>query len=321
MRLHIWSCQDPRHKFFSIAANTDTAVSYGLAQPLMLVFLTLLTVSGGKEISIDSGTGGAYTSIMVRRVRSFVHSFRKGPNMAEDKKRFTVADLKGAVKRTFEDLKKPVATLSASFGVFKEKAASLAPKVMGLYAKILSEAADAGISFTFVDFVRLFDPALPEKAEDYRKAKSYYTLDYLRNVQRPKRAGKQGQRDVATDESARLIATLLQVFRAEDHETLWGIIADEFRMASGDASKKERRIKLLKARVEKAQPLIDLSKRMKPIHLELAQVIHMESTKDDKVPAQATPAEAQAHLNRLNAKMGRKLKGAAAPGQRVRAVA
>lgn len=241
--------------------------------------------------------------------------------MAEDKKRFTVVDLKGAIKRTFEDLKKPVAALASSYGVFKEKASTLAPKVMGLYAKILAEASDAGISFTFVDFVRLFDPALPEKAEDYRKAKSYYTLDYLRNAQRPKRAGKQGQRDAATDETARLIATLLLVFKVEDHDTLWNIIADEFRLSSGDASKKERRVKLLKARVEKAQPLIDLSKRMKPIHLEPAQVIHMESTKDDMAPAQATPAEALAHLDRLNAKMAGKLKGAAASGRRVRAVA
>jgi hypothetical protein len=192
-------------------------------------------------------------------------------------------------RRTLRTLRRPIMDAARSFGAIREKLADLAPKVVKLFNGIVADNE----RFTFVDYVRMFDPTVPTHAADrdgttgYRNHRTYYTLAYMRRMvaQTGRPRGQQGVRDSATDALARMIATVLQI--VSEPEQVYGAVQTEFQFS-------ERLMTRLRKRVDLTKPLIKLE-ATKPA--KIGNVIHMPRT---------APAAAQGPEEAL-----------ARPGQRV----
>lgn len=181
-----------------------------------------------------------------------------------------VKDLSAVEQRALTGLRKSVTSLSEKFGVVRESAREIAPRVMRLFNELAAKHENLG---GFVGFARLFDSSIPTHAADkdgiegYRKHKVYYTLDYMRRLVNIRPRGQQGRRDPALDQLARTIATVLQIVK--DPDPVWSALTSEFRFSP-------RMVARLKSRVESVKPVIDLSSVIKPINLSSAKIIHME---------------------------------------------
>lgn len=197
----------------------------------------------------------------------------------------TLDQLTAAQKRQIMNLKRPIMDAARSFGAVREKLTALAPKMVQAFNSITAEHP----SFTFVQYVRLFDPTVPTHAVDrdgvtgYRNHRTYYTMQYMRRLVQAQgtRRGQQGVRDSAADALARTLATVLQV--VEDRERIWTAIQQEFGYS-------ERLMTRLRKRVEDTQPLIRLEVQ-KPA--KIGKLIHMERTEPMQQPGQNVeiPAE------------------------------
>lgn len=190
-----------------------------------------------------------------------------------------VVDLSAGDQKTVKGLAGTVAAISKQFEDVREKAREAAPRIMRFF-KELQVKHD---SLDFVGFVRLFDPTLPPHADEkngvkgYRTNRTYYALDYMRRLLTVRTGGARGQVDPATDELARLIATMLTVVK--DPEPIWKAVATELQFG-------DRAIARLKTRVGATKPLLNLG--IKPLNIPAAQVIHMEPrAKAAGVPAVA----------------------------------
>lgn len=185
-----------------------------------------------------------------------------------DVQNITVNSLSGPHRKALQALRRPILDAAKGFEAIREKLSDLAPRMVKLYNAILGENE----RFTFVEFVRMFDPTVPTHAADrdqtvgYRNHRVYYTMAYMRRlvVTQSRPRGQQGVRDSATDALARTLATVLQV--VEDAETVWKAIQDEFQFS-------ERLMTRLRKRVDATKPLIKLAAKT-PIHA--GSVIHME---------------------------------------------
>ena len=212
----------------------------------------------------------------------------------------TLDDLAPADKRQITGLKRSVSSLAEKFGVVRESARDLAPKVMKLFNQLQAKHENLG---GFIGFARLFDATIPNHAADrdgeegYRKHRTYYALDYMRRLVnvRP-RGGQQGRRDPARDWQARTIATILQIVR--DPDPVWKAVAQEFGL-------RERGLARLKSRVEGAKPIINLTAVMKPVKVDDSKIVHME------------PAARQANVG----EMQETLEGIQREGRRVKVAA
>lgn len=213
---------------------------------------------------------------------------------------FSASSLSAAQKRELAALKRPVSTIVAAFSGVRERVKDIAPKVVRFFNQIKADVPE-GVAFGLADFARLFDASVPTHAADkdgepgYRQHKMYYTLDYMRRVVsgagRPR--GQQGRRDPAADQLARLLATVLQVVK--DADPIWRAVGQEFGLQA-------RGIARLKARVEDAKPIIDLSGAMKPVNVGADKIVHVERAK----PGSASVTDMQAALAGLQARTGRK---------------
>jgi hypothetical protein len=195
----------------------------------------------------------------------------------------TLETLNAAAKRQVLALRRPVMDAARQFGAVRERLSDLAPKIVKLFNMILADNE----AFTFVSFVRLFDPTVPTHAADrngetgYRNHRTYYTLAYMRRLvqlQGTRRRTPGGVRDSATDALARTLATVLQV--VEDSEAVWHAIQSEFQFT-------ERLMTRLRKRVDATKPLIQLEPTRRAT-VSVGKVIHMERTE----PTQAEAAQA-----------------------------
>jgi hypothetical protein len=200
----------------------------------------------------------------------------------------TLESLSAANKRQVLALRRPVMDAARQFGAVRERLQDLAPKIVKLFNGILAE----NDGFTFVAFVRLFDPTVPTHAADrdgvigYRNHRSYYTLAYMRRLvqlQGTRRRTPGGVRDSATDALARTLATVLQI--VEDSEAVWGAIQSEFQFT-------ERLMTRLRKRVEGTKPLIQLEPTRRAT-VTVGKVIHMDRSEPTQTEAaQAATIEA-----------------------------
>lgn len=182
----------------------------------------------------------------------------------------TIANLSAPQRKTLQALRRPVVDAARSFGAVRERLTDLAPKVIKLFNAIVAEQD----RFTFVEFVRMFDPSVPLHAADrdgvigYRNHRVYYTMAYMRRLtqQGGRPRGQQGVRDSATDALARTLATILQI--VSEPEPVWNAIQSEFAFS-------ERLMTRLRKRVDATKPLIKLTAAHPA---KVAGVIHMERT-------------------------------------------
>lgn len=186
----------------------------------------------------------------------------------------SIQTLAKGLRTQVQALRRPILEVSAKFGAVREKLEAIAPKVIKLYNAIIGEHE----GFTFVEYVRLFDPTVPTHAPDrdgvtgYRNHRTYYTLQYMRRIvqlkNQPRRRGQQGVRDSATDALARTLASMLQVIDGDSAVQLWNAVQSEFGFG-------ERVMTRLRKRVENTRPIITL-KIAKPVHVTAKDVVHME---------------------------------------------
>lgn len=237
-------------------------------------------------------------------------------------------DVPAALQRTYAEVQRPVADMIAGFKVVREKIDKIAPKVIGLFNDLKAAstaAAGDGVTFVFADFARLFSPDVPKHPREkdgtpgYTVHPTYMALDYMRRTISGKRAatGRQGVRDLATDQIGRALRTVRDTLRVEDHPLFWAAVKAEFRI-NGQKSM----LALIK-RVEETEPLIDVAKLLKPIRFREDAVIHMASDKDRAVTnPTATVTDLAAVRDHIVGRGKRAAKaGLAASGQRVRMTA
>lgn len=193
----------------------------------------------------------------------------------------------------------PIKTVSISLGhetfevsqVLKETINHVRPKFMGFmedYTALTTKKGelaepfmDAAFQFqketsrSFVDFVRVLDPTVPADREGYRVHKTYMAADYLRRSVTVGGARGQGNGDSrrtssptrtnAVGRMARLLSTLLQIVKPEDHGAIWQALADELALTP-------RQVTGMKAAVDATQPLFTLPIKRKVS----AEVVHIE---------------------------------------------
>lgn len=190
-----------------------------------------------------------------------------------------MAELTATERASVQGLKGNVTSITKQLWTVREASRTVAPKIMKLYNTLAAKYDNLG---GFVGFARLFDATIPLKAgttdaPGYRQNKTYIALDYMRRLVRVRPAGgRQGRRDPATDQLGRALATIAQVVKGDAMAVVWAAIATEFALG-------ERAIARLKSRVEGVEPLIDLSKAIKPVNVTPAQVIHVKSNPAEQV--------------------------------------
>jgi hypothetical protein len=174
---------------------------------------------------------------------------------------FSEDKLSGPERTTFASIKREVLDLGKRYGIIREKIAKIAPKVIANFKALDAKYTDLG---GFIGYCRMIDPKVPTHAADdgdelgYRNHRTYQALDYMRRLvnaaNRPPRDANttQGARNPATDQLARLLASVLTI-KGIDDAVVWGAVSQEFGMPA-----ESRSLARLKARVEKTKPLIDL---------------------------------------------------------------
>lgn len=201
----------------------------------------------------------------------------------------TVKDLAANEQKALKGLKQSVSTLAGGLDKIRTSARDLAPKVMKLFTDLTGAHGQA--LGGFVGFARLFDPSMPLHGADkqgivgYRKNKTYYALDYMRRLGNMRPRGTQGKRDMATDQLARTLATILQFVK--NPEPIYAALEREFRFNT-------RMIARVKARVLIAEPLIDL-KGIRPITVTEQQIIHVAPASEAQ-PVAATAKVAKKQM-------------------------
>lgn len=203
--------------------------------------------------------------------------------------------LSATLRKQVTAVRGTITKLAKDYGVIREKVAEVAPRVIKLFKAIQNE--QNGV--TMADFARIFDPSVPTHAADdkktgakgYRSNRTFQAISYMQQiVQRAERGpsqGRQGKRDPATDQLARMISTILQVIRPADHGVVWQAVKDEFRFG-------DKALAGLTKRVEAADPLIDLKAAVKPVSVAPSNIHHMPRLVPAPSPAEALAGAARA---------------------------
>ena len=216
-------------------------------------------------------------------------------------------DFSAGLRREIGALKGKATEIAKALGGAREKAKEAAPRFVIAFGKIKDEAnvkSGGTRSFGVADFARLFDPKVPTHAADkegevgYRNHPMYYGINYMLTLNRNKnRAGRQGTRDVARDQPARLIATILQV--AKDPAVVWAAVSREFGLSP-------RLLTMWQNRVAAAKPLIDFSSVLKPVAVDESKIVHMvpASRPATQPMSDASPADIRAALEQTAGAVG-----------------
>lgn len=144
-------------------------------------------------------------------------------------------------------------------GIIREKTKDIAPKVMAFYDELVRDFGSSRVGW--VGFARMIDPTVPDhprvnKAgeEGYQAHPTYYALTYIKQrwntqLNPDRKRGTQGKREAATDMEARLLATLLSMFK--DPNVVWDAMVANFGIS-------EKLKKNLIKRAAATEPILDV---------------------------------------------------------------
>lgn len=133
--------------------------------------------------------------------------------------------LSARLRALIQRVRRPFMAFSEGFQALTTSRAQLAPEFMRAHATYQQE-----VGGSFVSFVRLLDPSLPEDREGYRNHRSYQAAEYLRRLvnqaeaiaerQRRRESGEPSAPSPQTVALSTCIATILS-FAPEAEATLW----------------------------------------------------------------------------------------------------
>lgn len=193
-----------------------------------------------------------------------------------------LAKLTSETKRKLDGLKGQFSAYADAWSAMLKRRADLADPLMKLYGQCLSELG----SLTFVKFLQLIDPTIPNNRDDevkdgvttlgYRSHAAYQAGEYLRRLatQSGRQAGPRVRGMNATERLARILATMLPL--VADQDAFWGAIKAELQLDDNGTAR-------LKKATLGTQPLIRLPNIRQRFPV---RVIHMERP----IEAVETPA-------------------------------
>jgi hypothetical protein len=146
-----------------------------------------------------------------------------------------------ATRKLVDAIRSDFGTYAENFGVITADRASLAPRFMAAF-----DAWSAETGGTFVAFVRLLDPSVPEDRDGYRAHNTYQAADFLRRklAQASRPELPPGKRPVSVyDALAMLVATVLPA--VDPNGTIWNAFVKEVKWTKERADAlRERATKL-----------------------------------------------------------------------------
>lgn len=169
----------------------------------------------------------------------------RGPRRATVEDKAPIAVAASAKTRTLIDgIRDEFAAYSGGFVQLQHDTDALAPRFMRAFA---AWATDTGS--TFVAFVRLFDPAIPEDRDGYRAHGTYQAADYLRR--RAADLSREPAADIPEDKRpvpvyqalAYLVATVMPV--VDPTGSIWSAFVREMRWTE----EQSQRVKVMAAKL------------------------------------------------------------------------
>lgn len=182
------------------------------------------------------------------------------------------ARLSDETKRTISRVRGAWNEYVNAFATMTARRVDLAAPIMEAFA---SAFKDNGGKLTFVDFLRVLDPSIPENRDDedgkvgYRNHRGYQAGIYLQRLHLAAMRAEAGPRRQrrrinATQQLARVLATILPLVR--DVDALWRGVKTEYQLD-------DEQIKRLRAATDAVQPLLKLPEgRKAPV-----RIIHWEA--------------------------------------------
>lgn len=194
-----------------------------------------------------------------------------------------LAKLTAETRRRLESLKGQFSSYAESWSAMLKKRAELADPLMKLYGQCLSELG----SLTFVKFLQLIDPTIPNNRDDvekdgdvtpgYRSHAAYQAGEYLRRLatQGERQTGVRARRMNATQRLARILAAMLPL--VADADAFWSAIKAELQLDDNALAR-------LKKETSSTQPIL----RLPTIRTKFpVRVIHMERPEAEQPRAAA----------------------------------
>ena len=141
----------------------------------------------------------------------------------------TPAPISARLRNLVNQIRRPFLAFSEGLEALTTSRAQFAPQFMRAYGTYMNE-----VGGSFVGFVRLLDPSVPEDRESYRNHRSYQAASYLRRlVNQAEAAAERTRRREAGEEAAptplmlmlaRTIRTLIDL--TGDDEVVWVVAAE-----------------------------------------------------------------------------------------------
>jgi hypothetical protein len=187
--------------------------------------------------------------------------------------------LSARTERVIEAIRPSILAFTRQYGSYSnmgsllmQRRKEIAPKFMKAFHTWQKET-----NGDFTQFVRLLDPATPIERDEYRHYRTYQACQYLKRLEsmreRTERALAEGrdpaefdQRATQGDAVTRLVASLLPVIPAADHDTLWSALQHELHWTV-------RQISRLKETALDAEPLIIVRAPKKDVRIRLVHPI------------------------------------------------
>lgn len=178
----------------------------------------------------------------------------------------TTPNLSARVSKAVKAITAQFRAFTRDFAAISVKREELAPQFMKAANLWMAETKG-----TFVDFVRLLDPAVGNTRAEYRDHRSYQAADYLRrlvsNASRKALAGgdADGNRAAtpatATDAVARIMASLMEVIEAPAQQ------ARIYEALSTQLHWTPRQVQRLQTQVQHVDPLVHIRARVEGLRL------------------------------------------------------
>jgi hypothetical protein len=146
------------------------------------------------------------------------------------------AEISSKTERLIDQVRQPFKQYSHGFGAVLTTRAELAPKFMRAFDAWKSETEGS-----FVRFVQLFDPTVPEAFAEYRNHKTFQAADYLARLVRQQERGERTPVDAAHKPAtplvalARLVATVLPA--VDPAGALWAAFVREMHWSPQQADR------------------------------------------------------------------------------------
>lgn len=202
------------------------------------------------------------------------------------------------IRKVVMQTKAGVLKAAHQFASFKETAAALSEKIATAFGEAAAEMQKIRptAALTTAEFARLYDESVPRhprrsnrNPEDgYQQHKTYMAINYMLQQERRKATrptGRSGVKDIATNVTLRLFATILRAFMGSEHEKLWRGLETECKLSPKQIAG------IRKAINDNVLPALPLAEpEGKP--LQVAKIVHMESTRKTAAEREAEAAAA-----------------------------